>query len=241
MKAKRLIKTVSLLLMGLLLCAAVLNLPVSTRQGINYSVRTIKIPLYIKILELIDRDYHYRVLAKDITKGRKTDEEKVLAIFNWTHQNIKTNIPEGWPIVDDHILNIIIRGYGVHDQLADVFSALCVYAGIPAKMYEITPPGLRNKLVVSVVYLDGTWRIFDPFHNKYFKNKKGEIASIQDIISDSSLVNRKQNDFLFNGVEYFRYFEGLYLPNEQEYLRARQQMPLQRVAYEIKKILGITR
>lgn len=216
---------------------AILNLPVTTRQGINYSLRTIKIPLYVKILEFIDRDYHYRILVKDIVKGCKSEEEKVLAIFNWTCQNIKTNIPEGWPIVDDHILNIIIRGYGVHDQLADVFATLCTYAGMPATMYGLTPRGSRNKLVVAAVYLDREWRIFDPYHGKYFINREGKIASIQDIISNSSLVNKQQNSFLFNGCEYFRYFESLEKINRQaiSQLRSRQQMPIFRLGSEIKK------
>ena len=241
MKAKRLIKLVSLILVGLLLCVVVSNLPVTTRQGINYSVHTIRMPLYIKILEFVDRDYHYRVLVKDTVKGCKSEEEKVLAIFNWTCQNIRTDIPGGWPIVDDHILNIVIRGYGVNDQLADVFTTLCVYAGTSAVMYTISPCGSKNELMVAAVYLDGAWRIFDPFHGKYFINKQGKIASIQDIISNPSLVDRKQNSFLANGVEYFRYFEDLSTYNVEGFLRAQKQMPLQRVAYEIKKVLGITR
>ena len=221
------------------LFVCLLNVEVTTKQGINGVVRTKKIPLYYKALAFMYRHFAYKQLVNEIIEDKQIDQDKVLAIFNWTHQNIKTNIPEGWPIVDDHILNIIIRGYGVHDQLADVFTALCVYAGIPATIYIISPPGVRNKLAVAAVYLDGAWRIFDPFHDKYFRNKKGEIASIQDIISNPSLVDREQNSFIYKGNQYFRYFEKLPAFSEPEILRAQQQMPLQRIAYEIKKALSI--
>ena len=56
---------------------------------------------------------------------------RVLAVFDWTARRIQPT-PEGWPVVDDHILNIIIRGYGMTDQRADVFATLTTYAGVPA-------------------------------------------------------------------------------------------------------------
>lgn len=77
----------------------ILNIPVTSQQGVNYVVRTIKMPLYIKGIEFIDRDYHYKELVKEICQGCTNDEEKVLALFEWTHQNIKRDIPEDWPII----------------------------------------------------------------------------------------------------------------------------------------------
>ena len=92
---KRLIKISFLIIClsaGLLL---ILNIPVTSQQGVNYVVRTIKMPLYIKIIEFLDRDYHYKELAEEICQGCGSDKDKVLALFEWTHQNIKRNIPEG--------------------------------------------------------------------------------------------------------------------------------------------------
>ncbi|HPM43368.1 MAG TPA: hypothetical protein PLV52_06020, partial [Candidatus Omnitrophota bacterium] len=111
-----------------------LNIDVTTRKGIDYNVSTIKIPLYLKALDFIDRHYNYVQLTKNIIDGSKDEQEKALRIYIWVGMNIKKN-PAGMPVVDDHPLNIVIRGYGVEDQFEDVFTILCTYAGLEA-FYE---------------------------------------------------------------------------------------------------------
>ena len=46
----------------LILC--VLNIGVTTKQGINYRVSEIKLPIYLKILDFVDRHYNYKNLVK---------------------------------------------------------------------------------------------------------------------------------------------------------------------------------
>ena len=106
-------------------------LPATTRQGLNFEVSARRTPLYIKAMEFLVRDHEYRRLADEITAGATTDEQRALALFGWTRTHIRPR-PGGWPVVDDHILNIIIRGYGEDDQMADVFTTLTTYAGVPA-------------------------------------------------------------------------------------------------------------
>ena len=58
------------------ICAAFLiglNIPVPTRQGVNYKVRVYKIPLYIKMIEFISRDYRYAQLSGEITSGKGSE------------------------------------------------------------------------------------------------------------------------------------------------------------------------
>ena len=109
----------------------VLNIETSIMQGVDGHQREIKMPLYAKGIQFLARHYEYARLAREITKNAKTDKEKVLRIFDWTHENIK-RVSRGMPVVDDHVLNIIIRGYGTNDQFQDVFTTLCAYNGIPA-------------------------------------------------------------------------------------------------------------
>jgi len=59
----------------------ILNINVTTQQGINYQWQTIEIPLYLKILDFFDRHYNYKWTVKRITGDSKTEKEKVFKIF----------------------------------------------------------------------------------------------------------------------------------------------------------------
>lgn len=211
---------------------------VSTRQGIDYVVNELKIPLYLKTLSFLSRHFEYKRLVKDITYGLETNEEKLLAIFNWTVKNIR-RVPPGMPIVDDHVLNIIIRGYGTQDQSADVFTTLCVYAGFPAAMYQIHPSGMRQRIIVSWVYVKGRYLIFDPYNGNFFRNEDGEIADIDDIIRYPEIIQKAPNKPAINGIQYVNYFNDLTPISSFATLRAELQMPLPRLYYEIMRRLHL--
>lgn len=70
-------------------------------------------------------------MTKEITNGCTNDKDKAMAIFNWIASNIKKQ-PDELPVMDDHPLNIIIRGYGTRDQFEDIFTILCTYVNLPA-------------------------------------------------------------------------------------------------------------
>lgn len=234
MKAKGLIKIVSLFI-GVLLCVAVLNLPVSTKQGINYRVSTIKIPLYIKIIEFLDRNYHYKELTKRICNGYSNDQDKVLALFEWTHQNIKRDIPEGWPIIDDHVWHIIVRGYGARDQFSDVFTTLCNYTDIDA-FYSWVYTKEGSRIPLSFVKLDKRWCLFDPYNGIYFKNKDGGFASLDDITKGNWVTNAV-SEFNESKFNYSVYFTNLPSTIEEGFSRSNIQSPLNRLSYEVNKII----
>src|SRR3989338_4091547 len=99
-------KKISLYIVSLVALSLVLNFPLKTRQGVNGVVETKKIALYAKACGYLYRDYQYKSLSGDIVKGVKGDVERVMAIYNWTVNNIKKS-PKGFQIVDDHIWDII--------------------------------------------------------------------------------------------------------------------------------------
>ena len=215
------------------ICAAFLiglNIPVPTRQGVNYKVRVYKIPLYIKMIEFISRDYRYAQLSGEITSGKGSDKEKVMAILEWVRANIKTDFPSEWPIYDNHILNIIIRGYGASDQIADVFTTLCAYSGLPAGWARIILPDQEKSLVLSLVKMDGKWRVFDVFRYTWFINDTGDIASTDDILSDRYKNDaQRPGEAGFAYKEYFKYMEA-YIKDIT--LSLTKQMPFHRALYE---------
>jgi hypothetical protein len=128
---------------AILAVVAVANMEVTTQQGLNFEVSSHRLPLYLKALQFIDRSVQYEQIATEITHADVSDTDRLLSIFEWTKRRVR-DTPRDWPVVDDHILHIIIRGHGLNDQQADVFATLATYAGIPtfwAKVRVIQPDG----------------------------------------------------------------------------------------------------
>ena len=103
-----------------------------TKQGVNFNVYTYKIPLYLKLMGLFERDFEYKRIAKRICGTEKSEKVIVMRILDWTDKFIVKQFPESFPIYDDHIFNIIKRGYGTGDQRIDVATTLSTYAGVRA-------------------------------------------------------------------------------------------------------------
>lgn len=211
--------------------------PARIRQGIDGNVRTIEMPLSIKVMEFISRDCQYRRLAKEITSNYQSDKEKVLAIFDWVVQNIHSDYPRSWYIIDDHIFNIIIRRYGTSDQLADVFATLCTYAGIPAFWNKIYSEEYDRSTILTFVRLDGAWRVFDVSYGIYFKNKDGDIAEMGEIIKEEGIVTNKGESLTECKVDYADCLSSLQPVKMKTALRAKRQMPVDRVLYEIGRLI----
>ncbi|MBI3599424.1 MAG: transglutaminase domain-containing protein [Nitrospinae bacterium] len=224
-----------------------LNIKVSTRQGINYQWQTIEIPLYLKILDFFDRHYNYKWTVERIigdsnpptppfVKGGDEGVEKVLKIFEWTHENIKKT-PESYPVIDDHVWHIIVRGYGVGDQLSDVFTTLCNYAGIDAFFDSPYAEDRNSRITLSFVKIDGKWNVFDPYNGVYFKNREGSLASIEEIIKGNWLTEGINKDKGLD-INYAIYFKNLSPIKEMELQRSNVQSPINRFKYQIKKWLN---
>jgi hypothetical protein len=211
---------------------------VPTRQGIDGCVRVYSLPLYIKVIEFIDRDYKYRVLAREITASTGSDKEKALAVFGWVRKNIKTDIPKSWPIYDDHILNIIIRGYGVSDQLNDVFTALCAYAGLPAGWARIEIPAQRKQLILSFVKIGRRWCVFDAFRGVYFLNDNGDIASLDDIRAGRYDKTASAKRLDGSALTYEDYFRNISVNIDDITRRPIEQMPFRRLFREARRLFS---
>jgi len=202
---------------------------VTTRQGVNFKVSTREIPLYIKVSDFFHRHYQYRMLAREITQGLGSDPERALAVFEWTRRNIRRT-PEGWPVADDHVLNIIIRGYGLNDQMADVFTTLSTYVGVPA-FWRVQWFSTGQKSILSFARVEGRWVVFDVENGLAFRNKQGALASVQEIAADPCLVKL--------AAESVSCFAGFVPPRVPDVIRAEQQMPWPRLVYEVRQSIGV--
>lgn len=236
-------KFLCVLLYSILLISAViisLNTKVTTRQGIDYQLSTVRIPLYLKLIDFFDRHYNYKELVRRIYNGNdaKVDEEQIKKIFEWTYKNIR-KVPEGFPVVDDHVWHIIIRGYGVNDQASDVFTTLCNYAGTDAFFCWIKATNQAHRIPLSFVKIKGRWNVFDPYNGNYFKNTKGDLAAIEEIIKGDWLIESIDSSNAPD-VNYAQYLKNLIVIKDVNLTRANIQSPFNRLKFEIKKWLKWT-
>lgn len=221
---------------------AVLTMPMTTRQGVNYRVTTYNIPAYVKALDFVQRHYQYRLLVSRLCSREMTDLTCAMAIFDWTHENIPPT-PPGWPVVDDHPLHVIIRGHGTPDQIADVFVTLTDYAGVPAFFRFVTEPVNKQTLVLSFVRLDGRWVVFDVANHVVFRRTDGEVADVHELVGDPALVDGQMPATLPAGLQYSAFIsQGLLMPFAPPHpLRAEMQQPWPRVRYELRRAVGLER
>ncbi|MDD4979781.1 MAG: transglutaminase-like domain-containing protein [Candidatus Omnitrophica bacterium] len=206
-----------------------LNISVTTRQGINYELHTIKIPLYLKVLDFFDRYYNYKELTKRIVKDAGSEEEKIMRIFEWTHNNIR-KAPQELPLVDDHAWYIIVRGYGAKDQSQDVFTTLCNIAGIDAFFSTVSNEDKTDEIPLSFVKMQKKLYVMDAYHGVYFKNSKGRLADIEsrnDWVKVS--LDNEPN------IDYTPYLDNLCTIKDFYLSRPSIQSPLNRLLFEIKR------
>lgn len=213
------------------------SLDVTTRQGVNFEVSTHRIPLYLKALQFFERSAQYRQIAAEIVGDAASDRERTLKVFEWTRRRIKAT-PPGWPIIDDHILNIIIRGHGLGDQHADVFATLATYGGVPAFWTKL-PESARVGLILSFARIDGRWRVFDVFNGVVFRTADGDLATLEDLKGREDLVPQAVRSLDIAGLRYADIVTTTPMPEVPNPLRAELQMPLARLRHEVGRALRI--
>jgi hypothetical protein len=219
-----------------------LGFPATTRQGINFQVTQRSLPAGIKAADFIVRDYEYRRLAGELTRGAEGAEAKTEALLRWTHANIRPT-PPGWPVVDDHISHIIIRGYGQEDQMADVFSTLSTYAGVPSFWKVFDKPSMPARLILSFAKISGRWTVWDVPVGIAFRHPQGGLASVEEVAADPDLIRFAGTRAPRRAHWYLLYLpEGLAKFSVPQPLRAEKQMPLRRILFELRragdKLLG---
>lgn len=209
----------------------------TTRQGVNYEVTTREIPLFVKAIDFLDRHEQYQLLTQHITDGLSSDRDRVLAVFEWTRQHIRP-MPRDFPVIDDHILHIIIRGYGLDDQIADVFTTLSTYAGLPAFWSTFRAPQAgRRGVVLSFARVDGRWRVFDVARGFIFRDLSGEFATPEDVVANPQLITAVAGDLRLDEFPYPQFFEALSSFEVPRTLRAELQQPWPRLRHELGRLV----
>ncbi|MHC4713895.1 MAG: DUF3857 domain-containing transglutaminase family protein [Planctomycetota bacterium] len=137
-------------------------------------------------------------LARQLTEGKTTDDEKVAAIYHWVQRNInyisiKASLSSGWA---GHPSGETLKnGYGDCTDVANLVSSLCRAVGIDAypavvktndsgeAVTDIPMPDANH--AVTVVYPDGRERFIDAtstdFRYPYLRADDHGIKAIVDM------------------------------------------------------------
>ena len=216
--------------------AVVASLPAHRKIGVNFVVTDHTLPLWIKAVDFVDRDLNLAQTARQVLSGAESDEARTMAALEWTRAHVKDQ-PAGLPIVDDHVWHVVVRGYGEPDQQADVFTTLLVYEGVPA--YWMLIGTLPDELPLSYVRLQDRWRVFDAGRGIAFRTEAGALATPEDLVRDTSLVERSARGRVEDEARYLEYFRGYRVPQPPDVLRADLQMPGRRTLHEMKRLVGL--
>ena len=204
-------------------------------QGVDHKVSRITLPLYLKVLNFYDRYLNYKWLAKRITGHLDTKEDKILRLFHWTHETIKPQ-PKSLPVMDSHVWDVYVRGYGVSDNFHDLFSTLCNYIGADAFFTALYIKDSGRGIQLSFVRIKRGWVAFNPHKGFYFRNHTGDLATIEEIIDEQDLHIIKLAQIDISKANYEQYLVEN-LPKIEErgssLLRANTQSPINRLKRQL--------
>lgn len=210
--------------------------PVTTSVGLNYTVTTTRLPLYEKAINFISRDLQTRWITRQIVAGSTTDEEKLERLFEWVTQHVQPT-PAGLPIIDDHPLHILIRGYGAEDQRTEAFLLLAGYTGFPGVIVRLRPPAASRQLLVALVRVGSRTLVFDIVNHVTFRHDAGAFADVQELLSRPDLMERSAPRLMVDGLPYSRYLPELAHLNGGFSRIASQQMG-PRIAQELRRLVA---
>lgn len=155
------------------------SFPTNTRVGIDYAVEQRFEPLAAKAIAFVYRDAELRALADRVAGGESDEERLVQRVLGWSRANVRQP-PPGWPVVDDHVLHVAIRGYGTYDQAADLFATIAAYAGVPATLVFTRPPG-ASQYAFALARVGGIWRVYDPHGVGMLSRADGAAATAEEL------------------------------------------------------------
>ncbi|HOX06367.1 MAG TPA: hypothetical protein PK280_08200 [Planctomycetota bacterium] len=115
--------------------------------------------------------------VKSALSGWKTDEEKAIAQFRWMHRcrRVGSFAPEDSRPVLDPILFFNSYGITFCSMIAEMNISLWEARGLKGRLINL--PGH----VVSEVFYDGAWHMFDNDFCNYFINEKGQVAGAEEL------------------------------------------------------------
>jgi len=210
--------------------------PTTTRYGVDYQWSSRRITLFEKAVHFVSRDLQLRRMAAEIAGDQPMDEDGLVRLYDWVRSHVATT-PPGFHVYDDHVLNILIRGYGARDQQAEALAALASYRGLPSRAIRLRAGETGESAVLTVISTGAKRVAFDVHYGVVFRRRDGSLADVDDLLRDQSLVAAAAPGLTIAGVPYERYIAGIAAP-DLTFDRMELQKPWPRFKAEIRHLFG---
>ena len=127
----------------------------------------------------------FNAIVDKETKGCKTDEEKVLALFNYVvdHEKAKGTPYKCKP------LDSLIYGEAYCDFQARTLNLLLGIAGIPSRYAMLLDKDGISPHTLNEVFLNSKWCVYDTTMNIIFMDQKGNKLSLADLTFKPELID----------------------------------------------------
>jgi len=200
---------IKIVILGLLiLLVFVGQLNTSRKISINYEVTKYELPLYVKILDFINRHNNYKFLTKSINNDKLSDKEKIIYLTNWVNLNIKKiEVNQNIDIVDNHPITIIERRLAIDEQFSDILSVLLVYSDIDSFFKFIKTGKLTETYPLTFFKINNYWSIIDPQYGVFFVDEKNNFIDITNLKDENwDLVDTKFQSI--NNDNHYNYYKN---------------------------------
>lgn len=128
-------------------------------------------------------------MLASILKPEMNAEEKSIAIWkflvDWRYH---FDPAEQGDELHDPVKFLNVYGYGFCDDCATNFMVLARKAGLQSRVW-----GLSGHVVAETFY-DGRWHMFDPDHQVFYRNRRGEIAGVEELAEQPQIITKTPTD-----------------------------------------------
>lgn len=166
-----------------------------------------------KLRDYAYRELAYRVIANEVTKEATSDVQVASSLLAYISGH--ETAPSSAQVVDDTVFNDLVRGIGFCDQQAWGLSTLLAKKHVPATLLMLRGRQQVSQHSVATVFLNGKWRVLDPYHHLTFAMPSGDPATFEDLQRDPDLI--RSTSPKLDALERYKkgfadYYAGLYDP-----------------------------
>lgn len=139
----------------------------------------------LRLLDFSYRELSYRYVAEQITNA--TDSETITrATVDYVNRNVY--LPPNAPVIDDDPWDVLLRGNGYCDQLAQLSAALLNKRGIPARWIALRNASNDEPHAVLEVLVGNRWEVFDPLLDFPYRTAEGQTPTVDEICAMPTIV-----------------------------------------------------
>ncbi len=132
--------------------------------------------------------YDVETIAREVTRGCSTDEEKALAIWDFVRLNFQHLASAGDRECQNPVVAMNVYGYSNCAYHSTVFTSLCLAAGVPARVWEVWHH------TITEAFYNNAWHMLDSDIGLYYLAADNRtIASVEQLWEDQQISGGRES------------------------------------------------